>query len=60
MIFLKDKKAIDAEIERLRPTFEEAASSDVDHRVQSDAKWISTNTTSTQARSVHVGGEPKY
>ena len=62
MIFLKDKKAIDAEIERLRPTFEEGGFiPTVDHRVQSDAKLDLYKHYLDRKREVFkVGGEPKY
>jgi uroporphyrinogen decarboxylase len=62
MIFLKDKKAVDAEIERLRPTFEEGAFiPTVDHRVQSDARLDLYKHYLDRKREVfHVGGEPRY
>ncbi|MFP4380183.1 MAG: hypothetical protein ACLFUS_06750 [Candidatus Sumerlaeia bacterium] len=62
MIFLKDKKAIDDELERLRPVVEEGGFiPTVDHRVQADAKLdLYKHYLDKKRELFNAGGEPKY
>lgn len=62
MIFLKDKAAVDAELERLRPVVEEGGFiPTVDHRVQSDADLdLYKHYLDRKREWFHVGGEPQY
>ncbi len=62
MIFLKDKAAVDAELERLRPVVEQGGFiPTVDHRVQEDASLALYQRYLDGKRELfHVGGEPKY
>lgn len=62
MIFLKDKKAVDDELQRLLPVFEEGGFiPTVDHRVQSDAKYdLYLHYLDRKREWFGVGGEPKY
>ena len=62
MIFLKDKAAIDAELQRILPVFEEGGFiPTVDHRVQSDASLdLYKHYMDRKREWFRVGGEPKY
>ena len=62
MIFLKDKNAVDREIERLRPVVEEGGFiPGVDHRVQADASLdLYKHYMERKREAFNVGGEPKY
>jgi len=62
MIFLKDKKAIDAELTRLRPVVEEGGFiPTVDHRVQADARLdLYKHYLDRKREWFNCGGEPRY
>ncbi|NQU41728.1 hypothetical protein HQ520_00480 [bacterium] len=62
MIFLKDRKEVDAELERLRPVVEEGGFiPTVDHRVQADAKLdLYKHYLDRKREWFHCGGEPRY
>jgi uroporphyrinogen decarboxylase len=62
MIFLKDKAAVDRELQRLRPVVEEGGFiPTVDHRVQADAKLdLYKHYLDRKREWFNVGGEPRY
>ncbi|MBN1865761.1 hypothetical protein JW916_00575 [Candidatus Sumerlaeota bacterium] len=62
MIFLKDKAAVDKELERIRPTVEEGGFiPTVDHRVQADAQLdLYKHYLDRKREWFKCGGEPMY
>ncbi|HUT25514.1 MAG TPA: hypothetical protein VM492_14305 [Sumerlaeia bacterium] len=62
MIFLKDRAAVDRELERLRPAIEEGGFiPTVDHRVQANASLdLYKHYLDRKREWFNVGGEPKY
>lgn len=62
MVLLRDRAAIDAELERLRPAVEEGAFiCGVDHRVQADVPLDNYKHYLERKRELlKVGGEPQY